>query len=237
MNTNPRILVPGVCRASRVKPEKSPARAIFYPANCVSTPDNRDFLRHQAQKIHKCNRLLAALICALVVVLAACQDPNGRFSPEEEAAAFKTAHGAVLAKTTAAIAIADETAVDAALAAYNALGGPAKALLNAEKTLLDSLKAKIATLGQRLITLALPGDEANGELPDPVSISKPNGEANLTVNGDFDGYRWLVDGLIKGNGKTFTLKAADYSAGLHQISVEVTRNGAVYSESGSFTVN
>jgi BirA family biotin operon repressor/biotin-[acetyl-CoA-carboxylase] ligase len=48
----------GVCCASRVKPQKIADQAIFYPTNSENSPENRDFLRHQAQKIHKCNRLL-----------------------------------------------------------------------------------------------------------------------------------------------------------------------------------
>jgi hypothetical protein len=48
-----------VCRTSCVKPQKIADQAIFYPANSESSPIIGDFLRHQAQKIHKCNRLLA----------------------------------------------------------------------------------------------------------------------------------------------------------------------------------
>jgi ATP-dependent helicase/nuclease subunit A len=50
----------GVCCASRVKPPEIADQAISYLSNSESSPDNRDFLRHQAQKIHKCNRLLDA---------------------------------------------------------------------------------------------------------------------------------------------------------------------------------
>jgi hypothetical protein len=49
--------VPGVCCASHVKPKKIADQAIFYPSNSESSPIIGDFLRHQAQKIHKCNRL------------------------------------------------------------------------------------------------------------------------------------------------------------------------------------
>jgi hypothetical protein len=45
-----------------------------------------------------------------------------------------------------------------------------------------------------------------------------------------------VDGTIKENGKTIVLNAASYTTGTHQISVEVTRNGGVYSKTGSFRV-
>jgi hypothetical protein len=48
----------GVCCASRVKPQKIADQAILYLSNSESSPIIGDFLRHQAQKIHKCNRLL-----------------------------------------------------------------------------------------------------------------------------------------------------------------------------------
>jgi hypothetical protein len=52
-----------VCCASHVKPQKIADQPIFYPANSVRTRGTRspiigDFLRHQAQKIHKRDRLL-----------------------------------------------------------------------------------------------------------------------------------------------------------------------------------
>jgi hypothetical protein len=59
------------------------------------------------------------------------------------AEAFKKDHAAVLGKTTGSITAGDEPLVDAALAAYNVLGSPAKTLLAEQKTLLDSLKEKI----------------------------------------------------------------------------------------------
>jgi hypothetical protein len=52
------IMILGVCRALRVKPQKIADQAIFYPANSESTPDNRDFCGTGGAKIHKCNRLL-----------------------------------------------------------------------------------------------------------------------------------------------------------------------------------
>ncbi|MDR2101343.1 MAG: hypothetical protein LBP43_02080, partial [Treponema sp.] len=56
----------GDCCASRVKPSKIGFQPIFYPANCISMPNNRDFygfFEQKAIKIHKCNRLLA-VCCA-----------------------------------------------------------------------------------------------------------------------------------------------------------------------------
>jgi hypothetical protein len=49
-----------------------------------------------------------------------------------DAAAFKTAHSAVLAKTTADITATDESAVDAALAAYEAISNQAEPLSGRE---------------------------------------------------------------------------------------------------------
>jgi hypothetical protein len=60
--------------------------------------------------------------------------------------AFKDAHATILAKTVDTVAIGDESAVDAALTAYNGLSATVKALLGTEKTLLDNLKTKIEAL-------------------------------------------------------------------------------------------
>jgi hypothetical protein len=49
--------IPAVCRAPRVKPSKIGFQSIFFYANRVSGPDNRNFLRRQAQKIHRRNKL------------------------------------------------------------------------------------------------------------------------------------------------------------------------------------
>jgi hypothetical protein len=56
-------MLPAVCCASRTRPQKIGFQPIFYSTNCVQTKGLRspiigDFLRHQTQKIHKCNRLL-----------------------------------------------------------------------------------------------------------------------------------------------------------------------------------
>jgi hypothetical protein len=155
------------------------------------------------------------------------------------AAVFSSAHSAILDKTVESIAIADGPDVDAALNAYGALPGAVQALLAREKDHLDSLRAKIDSLAQGSITLAYPADEAAGELSGTsISISKTLGQTTypLTVSGVFDTYRWRVDGLVKGNDSTLLLAANDYAEGTHQISLELTRSGAVYSKSGSFTV-
>jgi hypothetical protein len=156
--------------------------------------------------------------------------------------AFKTAHNVILSKTVGNITIADGSAVNAALTAYSGLSQTAQDLLTGEKALLDSLKAKIDTLGVgKITTLVYPTDAASGALSNsPITIAKIAGSNPttrlLTVSGDFHSYQWRVDGLTRGSGKTFTLNAGDYALGAHQISLEVTLNGAVYSKFGSFTV-
>jgi hypothetical protein len=160
---------------------------------------------------------------------------------EMEAEAFKTAYSMILNKPVADITLADEGYVNAALDAFDILSQAVKNLLDAEKSWLDSLKAKIDTLGVGLITLVNPTDVASGALSNnPITIAKIAGSYEtthtLTVIGDFDSYRWRVDGSARGSGKTFILRAEVYPTGTHQISLEVTLNGAVYSKSGSFTV-
>jgi uncharacterized repeat protein (TIGR02543 family) len=77
--------------------------------------------------------------------VAGAPPPN----PNEAAAAgFRNDHAGILAKTTETITVslADEQAVDAALAAYSGLSSAVKALLSAEYQKLTGLKAKIGTL-------------------------------------------------------------------------------------------
>jgi hypothetical protein len=71
---------------------------------------------------------------------------NEAASYRTEADGFKTAHAAILGRIVDTITVADETAVDAALGAYNALGAGAMALLSAEKEKLDSFKTAIMEL-------------------------------------------------------------------------------------------
>jgi hypothetical protein len=90
--------------------------------------------------------------------------------------------------------------------------------------------------GSASITLVYPTDAAADALTyGSITISGTQTH-NLTVIGGFDSFRWRVDGLARGSGKTFILDAGAYTPGIHQISLEVTLNGAVYSKSGSFRV-
>jgi hypothetical protein len=96
-----------------------------------------DALSRDAQALLTAEKTLLDSLKTRIVALAAAQ---------EAAEAYKTAHATALAKTTASVMTDDEAGVDAALAAYTALDPDAQALLDAEKTLLDSLKAKIDQL-------------------------------------------------------------------------------------------
>lgn len=62
------------------------------------------------------------------------------------AESFRTAHGDVLALTTATVKSSDKAAVQAALTAYEALTADAKTELSEEKSLLDALAQKIEEL-------------------------------------------------------------------------------------------
>jgi hypothetical protein len=93
--------------------------------------------------------------------------------------------------------------------------------------------------GQGGVTLIYPKDEAP-DFPDNIILFKSGAEdkpteQTLTVE-EYDSCRWRVDGTIKQNGKSIVLEAADYITGTHHISVEVTRQGVVYSKSGFFKV-
>jgi hypothetical protein len=93
--------------------------------------------------------VVATVFVLVLLLFSACEQPAGSDSTQaarEAAAAFQSAHAAVLGKTPDTIAATDGPGVAAALAAYNALGPDAQALLAAEKTLLDSLQARLDAL-------------------------------------------------------------------------------------------
>jgi hypothetical protein len=85
-----------------------------------------------------------ALLDNLKITIADLRAAEGADEADKTAAAvFVSAHEAILGKTADTITVDDEAAVDAALAAYNALSAQVKALVGARKALLDSLKTKI----------------------------------------------------------------------------------------------
>ncbi len=67
------------------------------------------------------------------------EQEEDQVTPEEEAAAFRTAHAQVLALKPDSVSSSHAGIIGAALTAYSSLSDEAKALLSAEKALLDSL--------------------------------------------------------------------------------------------------
>jgi len=68
-----------------------------------------------------------------------------------------------------------------------------------------------------------------------------NDEMTVTVTGNFDTYQWYIDGTIE-NGATqdtITLFARDFSAGTHNVTLKVTKEGSIlpYTKTLKFTVN
>ena len=93
--------------------------------------------------------VLSGLVATLALFLGGCPQPtddSGGSAAQTAADEFKEAQGAALGKTVATVTVDDETAVNAALEAYNGLSGEAKALLTGEKELLDSLQTRIQVL-------------------------------------------------------------------------------------------
>ncbi|GHU09445.1 hypothetical protein FACS1894151_07200 [Spirochaetia bacterium] len=127
---------------------------------------------------------------------------------ELKASAFKSTHNAILLKTVNNVAITDETAVKTALSAYNSLSAAAKALLGTEKSLLDSLKAKI--LKRMFITV--PGGtvgtghtwSSTENYPLPVTLgSFKMGAYEVTYDLWYEVYTWATAEDRGGNKYTF----------------------------------
>jgi hypothetical protein len=164
---------------------------------------------------------------------------------KEAAGAFKDAHAGALAKTAGTVTPADREAIEAALAAYNALGETEKALLAVEKTHLDDLKARIDEL-----TGGAGGGKAGVTLVDP--FTEPASLSAFTLKraaGDADERRkltlnvtgvtqitWYVDTVSRGSSAELTLSAWDYTPGKHYVSVEFMKDGKAYDASLVFTV-
>jgi hypothetical protein len=93
---------------------------------------------------------LAALCLLLALAFWACENPangdddDGPTARELAAAEFRDAHSEILEALAWRVTLSDEEAIDAALAAWEALDDEVKAELAAEKTRLDSLKALMA---------------------------------------------------------------------------------------------
>jgi uncharacterized repeat protein (TIGR02543 family) len=72
------------------------------------------------------------------------------------------------------------------------------------------------------------------------TVYKSNGTGSRTVSITGSGYtdpRWFVDGELKGTGNSLAVNAADYGAGGHILSLEVKKDGLVWSKEITFTVD
>ena len=146
-----------------------------------------------------------------------------------------------IAALTPAISLSPRAAVSPASGTAGNFTNPVLYTVSAENGNTVTYTVTVTRPGQGGVTLIYPEDAAAGAFPDNISLSKSGAgdkpiEQTLTVSGEYGSYRWRVDGAIKENSKTIVLNAAGYTTGTHQISVEVTRNGTVYSKSGSFSV-
>jgi C4-type Zn-finger protein len=124
------------------------------------------------------------------------------------ATAFQSIHSAVLGKTTDAVTITDEPSVDAALAAYNGLSEAVQALVSQDKTLLDTLKAKITELKNQAAVTAFQSTHSVvlGKTTTTVTIAdEPSVDAALAA---YNGLSEAVQALVSQD-KTLldTLKA------------------------------
>ncbi len=112
---------------------------------------------------------------------------------------FADDNSTALALTTSTVAIADKTAINTAISAYNALAEEVKAELAAEKTLLDSLLGKIAELEAELA----------------LAEAKTDAKAELDIYVDSNDYRSAEQATLAtaiADGKTAIDNSADTSA-------------------------
>jgi hypothetical protein len=158
------------------------------------------------------------------------------------AATYRSDYGAALALSVDTVAISNKDAVNAALAAYNALSQAVKGLVSSEKTRLDSLKAKIDRLGAGSVTVSftgLPEDETINLSGAGNTLSwKADTTINLTVPAGFDSYAWDVDGkTVAGATNTLSLHARTYAMGTHTVTVKVTNAaGKTYAKWARFGI-
>jgi hypothetical protein len=158
--------------------------------------------------------------------------------------AFTTAHAATVNLDVATVADANKAAVNAALAAYNALTEAAKALLPGDT--LAKLQALAAKLNVPLgtvtdITLDF---KDGGDLLAPapnLTISKGAAET-LTVSAaaGLTDIRWSLNGVDlpdpRGAAQSITLAAANYPAGSYLLGLAAQKGDVVYSTELTFTV-
>jgi hypothetical protein len=159
---------------------------------------------------------------------------------EAAAAAYKTAHATALGKTTATVVIADETVVNTALTAYEALAAGVKALLGPEQTLLNNLKAKIdelkSTPGKARLTVTVWVNEDGNLLStvpaSPIAISKSNKDTlAITAAEDLTAIQWSLNGKDisgqRGSAREITFEAASYVPGSYTLGLYAEKPAGV----------
>jgi predicted small secreted protein len=152
---------------------------------------------------------------------------------------FKTTHTTALALTVDTVAIGDKTAVQAALADYNGLTSAVKALLSAEKTLLDKLLNKINQFSGVKITFSGLTQDEEITLPDTDTASwTENTTISFTVDATFTVSAWYVDGNRVPDTATNTLSftARDYAPGTHVVTVKVSKESEAYTKTATFRI-
>ncbi|GHV28708.1 hypothetical protein AGMMS4952_13090 [Spirochaetia bacterium] len=161
--------------------------------------------------------------------------------------AFTTTYAAILAKTVGTAAIGDEAAVDAALAAYGLLSVDVKVLLTAEKTLLDSLKAKIEALiaatGATMTVNLWTNDTTILASPSSVTLSRSASHTALITGpsgAEYTNHQWSINGsdvaAPKGTAPTYTFNSPGKGNGIYYIGLQVKKGNAWYSKTITITV-
>lgn len=92
--------------------------------------------------------------------------------------------------------------------------------------------------GQGGIVLGFADEGSEALKGQAITLSKAAG-TSVTVEAavGYERYEWFVDGEAKTTNRSITLNAGAYSLGRHYVSVEVWKNGVVYSKEAVFTVN
>jgi hypothetical protein len=159
---------------------------------------------------------------------------------------FRSNHAAALALTTVAAGPAHEPIVNNALAAYDGLSADAKALLTAEKALLDSLKTAIRLLktGTALIGIAYGQMEDADFNFSPISLDQGSPaaarQAAFALEAGCTAIRWSVDAAEiawADDELIFIFDAADWSVGDHLLGVTAARDGRSWSKNIVITVS
>jgi hypothetical protein len=91
--------------------------------------------------------------------------------------------------------------------------------------------------GQGGIVLSFVDEGAAALKGQTISLSKAAGTSfTLEAAVGYESYEWYVDGELKTTNRSITLSAGMYSLGKHYVSVEVWKDGVLYSKEATFTV-